>query len=83
VKLPYPRSSKNKEIVKYPKNKNCKVIESRTRNMLKSVSLESIKRKVDEVSSKDDSEDEVGNEQEEKTKNEKRTLVESKWKYPP
>ena len=51
--------------------------------MLKSVSLESIKRKVDEVSSKDDSEDEVGNEQEEKTKNEKRTLVESKWKYPP
>jgi len=43
------------------------------------VSLESTNRKVDEV----DSEDEVENEQEEKNKNDKRMLVESKWKYPP
>jgi len=34
---------------------------------------------VDEV----DGEDEVENEQEEKNKNDKRILVESKWKYPP
>ena len=34
---------------------------------------------VDEV----DGEDEVENEQEEKNKNDKRMLVESKWKYPP
>jgi hypothetical protein len=81
VKLPYPRSSKNKEIVQYPKNKNCKVIELKTRNMLKPVSPESTKRKVDEVGSMDDSKDDVGNKQEEKNK--KRMLVESKWKYPP
>ncbi|KEH41545.1 DNA/RNA polymerase superfamily protein, putative [Medicago truncatula] len=79
VKLPYPHFSKNKENVEYPKNKNCKVIELRTRKVLKSVSLESTNRKVDEV----DSEDDVGNVQQEKNKNEKRFIVESKWKYPP
>jgi len=47
--------------------------------MHKTVSLENTNRKVDEV----DSEDEVENEQEEKNKNDKRMLVESKWKYPP
>jgi len=83
VKLPYFCLSKNKEIVKYSMNENCKIIELRTKNMLKPVSLESTKRKVDEVGSKDDSEDEVGNEQVEKDKNEKRMIVESKWKYPP
>jgi len=79
VKLPYPHFGKNKETVKCPKNKHCKVIELRTRKMLKPVSLENTNRKVDEV----DSEDEVENEQEEKNKNDKRMLVESKWKYPP
>ena len=79
VKLPYPHFSKNKENVDYPKNKNCKVIELRTRKVLKPVNLESTNRKVDEV----DSKDEVENEQEEKNKNQKRMLVESKWKYPP
>ena len=79
VKLPYPHFSKNQETVKCPKNKHCKVIELRTRKMLKPVSLENTNRKVDEV----DSEDEVENEQEEKNKNDKRMLVESKWKYPP
>jgi len=43
------------------------------------MNLESTNKKVDEV----DSEDEVGNEKQEKYKNEKRMLVESKWKYPP
>ena len=79
VKLPYPHFSKNKENVKCPKNKNCKVVELRTRKVLKSVSLASTNIKVEEV----DSEVEVGNEQEEKNKNDKRMLVESKWKYPP
>lgn len=46
VTLPYSRVSKNKEIVKYPKNKNCKVIESRTRNIPKLVSLEHTKERL-------------------------------------
>jgi hypothetical protein len=79
VKLPYPHFSKNKENVEYSKNKNGKGIELRTRKVLKPVNLESTNRKVDEV----DSEDEVGNEQQEKNKSGKRMLVESKWKYPP
>jgi len=62
VKLPYPHFSENKETVKCPKNKHCKVIELRTRKVLKPVSFESTNMKVDEV----DSEDEVENEQEEK-----------------
>ena len=79
MKLPYPHFSKNKETVKCPKNKHCKVTELRTRKVLKSASLESTNRKVDEVNS----EYEVENEQEEKNKNDKRMLVESKCKYPP
>jgi len=47
--------------------------------VLKQVNLESTNRKVDEV----DSKDEVENEQEEKNKNQKGMFVESKWKYPP
>ena len=42
------------------------------------MSFASTNSKVDEV----DGEDEVENEQEEKNKNDKRMLVESKWKYP-
>lgn len=44
VKLTYPHFSKNKETVKFPKNKHCKVIELRTRKVLKPVSLESTNR---------------------------------------
>ena len=40
VRLPYPHFSKNKETVKCPENKHCKVIELRTRKVLKPVSLE-------------------------------------------
>ena len=71
VKLPYPHFSKNKENVKCPKNKNCKVSEVRSRKVLKPMSFESTNRKVDQV----DGEDEVENEQEEKNKNDKRMMT--------